>query len=93
MARESPRVPDSRILFWKVIEDEFSKLSTLEPSSSEYNVSKNYLDWLTVMPWNTNSEDNFDMHEAPMSVASLSLWDVASVFIYLAAFLNGLFPF
>ena len=47
-----------------MIEDEFAKLSTLDPSSSEYNVSKNYLDWLTVMPWNKHSEDNFDVIEA-----------------------------
>jgi len=47
-----------------VINDEFAKIEALDPSSSEYNVSKNYLDWLTVMPWNQHSDDNFDVKTA-----------------------------
>lgn len=47
-----------------VIEDEFAKLETLDPASSEFNVCKNYLDWLTIMPWNKHSEDNFDVVQA-----------------------------
>ncbi|MBS0630214.1 MAG: endopeptidase La [Verrucomicrobia bacterium] len=35
----------------KVIADEMEKLSVLEVQSSEYAVSRNYLDWLTIVPW------------------------------------------
>lgn len=35
----------------QVIEEELAKLLFLEPSSSEFNVTRNYLDWLTVLPW------------------------------------------
>ena len=35
----------------QVIEEELTKLQLLEASSSEFNVTRNYLDWLTSMPW------------------------------------------
>ena len=35
----------------KVIEEELAKHSSLEPSSSEFNVTRNYLEWLTSIPW------------------------------------------
>ena len=35
----------------KVIEEEMDKIQTLESSSSEFNVTRNYLDWLTSLPW------------------------------------------
>jgi len=35
----------------QVIEEELTKLQLLEPSSSEFNVTRNYLDWLTALPW------------------------------------------
>jgi ATP-dependent Lon protease len=31
----------------KVFKEELEKLSHLDPSSSEYNVTRNYLDWIT----------------------------------------------
>eukprot|EP00171_Calliarthron_tuberculosum_P014903 IDg14903t1 len=48
----------------KVINDELEKLGGLEPSSSEYNVSRNYLDWLTEVPWQEYSEDSLDIDNA-----------------------------
>ncbi|MFW5844849.1 MAG: endopeptidase La [Planctomycetota bacterium] len=39
------------------IEEELRKLSLLEPSSSEYGVSRNRLEWLVGMPWGEHSED------------------------------------
>ncbi len=48
----------------KVINDELDKLSTLEPSSSEYTVSRNYLEWLTEMPWGEYSNDSLDIDKA-----------------------------
>jgi ATP-dependent Lon protease len=35
----------------QVIEEELTKLQLLEASSSEFSVTRNYLDWLTVLPW------------------------------------------
>lgn len=48
----------------KVIKDEMAKLESLDPSGSEYNVVKNYLDWMTLLPWGTHSEDSFDVAAA-----------------------------
>ncbi|KAF3455987.1 hypothetical protein FNV43_RR00630 [Rhamnella rubrinervis] len=35
----------------QVIEEELAKLQLLEASSSKFNVTRNYLDWLTTLPW------------------------------------------
>ncbi len=40
------------------------KLQLIEPSSPEYNVSRNYLDWLTVLPWGKFSKDAYDLARA-----------------------------
>jgi endopeptidase La len=48
----------------KVIKEEMAKLQTLEPSSSEYNVCRNYLDWLTILPWGVHQEEKFDLKHA-----------------------------
>lgn len=46
------------------INEEIEKLKLLGPSSAEFNVSRAYLDWLTVLPWGINSEDNYDLKKA-----------------------------
>lgn len=48
----------------KLIDDEISKLQTLEAVSSEYTVTRNYLDWLTSIPWGLCSKENFDLAHA-----------------------------
>lgn len=48
----------------QVIEEELTKLQLLEASSSEFNVTRNYLDWLTALPWGTYSDENFDVLHA-----------------------------
>ena len=35
----------------QVIREEMEKLSVLEVQSAEYAVCRNYLDWLTIVPW------------------------------------------
>lgn len=47
-----------------VIDEELNKLGFLDPHSSEFSVTRNYLDWLTSMPWNQANEENFDIAEA-----------------------------
>uniref|UniRef100_A0A2K6VQS2 Lon protease homolog, mitochondrial n=1 Tax=Onchocerca volvulus TaxID=6282 RepID=A0A2K6VQS2_ONCVO len=48
----------------KVIKEEQAKLSFLDPHSSEFSVARNYLDWLTNMPWGKTSEDVLDLDRA-----------------------------
>lgn len=48
----------------KVINDELEKISVLETQSSEYGVSRNYLDWLTIVPWGVHSSEHLDLDEA-----------------------------
>lgn len=48
----------------QVINDELNKLSSLDPNSSEFNITRNYLEWLTVLPWNKLSTDSYDLAHA-----------------------------
>lgn len=45
----------------KRFEEEIEKLSVLETGSSEYGVTRNYLDWVTSFPWGIHSKDNIDI--------------------------------
>eukprot|EP01134_Creolimax_fragrantissima_P000649 CFRG0649T1 len=44
-----------------VIDQEIQKLNYLDSHSSEFGVTRNYLDWLTQMPWGVQSQDVFDL--------------------------------
>ncbi|GAB6034753.1 endopeptidase La [Galenea microaerophila] len=48
----------------KKAEEELQKLSILDPHSSEYAVSRNWLDWLTQLPWGIYSKDSLDLKRA-----------------------------
>jgi len=48
----------------KAVDDEMEKFALLEPSSPEYNVSRNYLDWLTILPWGKHSKDSYSLQRA-----------------------------
>ncbi len=48
----------------KRIDDEIKKLSVLETGSAEYSLSRNYLDWLTLLPWGKYSKDKLDIKKA-----------------------------
>lgn len=48
----------------KVIADELEKIASLEPQSAEYAISRNYLDWLTLVPWGVKSPDIHNIKEA-----------------------------
>jgi Lon-like ATP-dependent protease len=48
----------------KVFDEEINKLAHLEPAASEFNVTRNYLDWLTQIPWGQRSAENFDIKHA-----------------------------
>lgn len=46
------------------IEEELDKLTMLETGSPEYGTTRNYLDWLTSMPWGLRSQDQLDLAHA-----------------------------
>lgn len=48
----------------KVFDEELNKLAHLEPAASEFNVTRNYLDWLTQIPWGQLSAENFGIKNA-----------------------------
>ncbi len=48
----------------EIIESELEKMSSLEKNSSEFNVTRSYLDWLTCIPWGITTEENFDISDA-----------------------------
>ena len=45
----------------EVIDEELGKLRFLDNHSSEFNVTRNYLDWLTTIPWGISSKENLDI--------------------------------
>ncbi|CAG8434236.1 10774_t:CDS:2, partial [Scutellospora calospora] len=48
----------------KVFDEEVNKLAHLEPAASEFNVTRNYLDWLTQVPWGQRSPENYNIKHA-----------------------------
>jgi ATP-dependent Lon protease len=48
----------------KAVTEEIEKLSLLDASSPEYNVSRNYLEWLTILPWGKYSKDAYNLERA-----------------------------
>ncbi|WFD01268.1 endopeptidase La [Malassezia yamatoensis] len=48
----------------RVFEEEIHKLQTLEPSASEFNVTRGYLEWLTSIPWGVHTSENFALEHA-----------------------------
>lgn len=45
-------------------EKEIERLARMAPNSSEYTVSRNYLDWLLEMPWKASTADTIDVRQA-----------------------------
>ncbi|KAI9480864.1 MAG: ATP-dependent protease La [Benjaminiella poitrasii] len=48
----------------KVFDEEINKLAHLEPAASEFNVTRNYLDWITQIPWGRRSRENYNIVHA-----------------------------
>lgn len=44
--------------------EELDKITIIEPMSPEFSVSRNYLDWLTSLPWGVFTEDSYDLDGA-----------------------------
>ena len=48
----------------KRIDEEMQKMSMLETGSPEFAVTRNYLEWLTTLPWGKYSGDKVDLERA-----------------------------
>ncbi len=48
----------------KVAQKELERLRMMNPSASDYNVSRTYLDWLIELPWSQETTDNLELKEA-----------------------------
>jgi Lon-like ATP-dependent protease len=48
----------------QVVDEELKKLEMLEPASSEFNVTRTYLDWLTSIPFGLYNEERHDLAQA-----------------------------
>lgn len=44
--------------------EELKKLAMLDPQSPEYNVSRNWLDWMSQLPWGQHSKDKLNLKRA-----------------------------
>ncbi|AGA91587.1 ATP-dependent protease La [Thioflavicoccus mobilis 8321] len=48
----------------KRVDEELEKMAILETGSPEYSVTRNYLDWITLLPWGKHSKDKLDLKRA-----------------------------
>lgn len=48
----------------KRFEEEINKMSVLETGSPEYGVTRNYVDWLSAVPWGMHSKDKLNLRSA-----------------------------
>jgi ATP-dependent Lon protease len=48
----------------KRVTEEMEKLAMLETGSPEYAVTRNYLDWITLLPWGSHSRDRLNLRRA-----------------------------
>ena len=46
------------------VDEEIEKLKLIEPASPEFTVTRNYLDWLTILPWGVFTKDSYDIRKA-----------------------------
>ena len=47
-----------------VVDKELNRLERIQPSSPEYTVSRNYIDWILDLPWAISSTDTLDLDKA-----------------------------
>jgi len=48
----------------KRVDEELEKMAILETGSPEYAVTRNYLDWISLLPWGQHSADRLDLKRA-----------------------------
>ncbi len=50
------------------LEEELGKMAILETGSPEYALTRNYVDWITLLPWGKHSQDRLDLAQARKSL-------------------------
>lgn len=62
----------------KVVERELSRLDALDPNQAEYNVVRNYLEWMADLPWSTAAavKEDLDAIEDRLNADHYGLEDV-----------------
>lgn len=58
---EGKRVPE---IVLKTFDEEISKMKQVEGYGLDYNVSRNFLDWLAALPWGVQTEENLCIESA-----------------------------
>ncbi len=48
----------------QVVEKELKRLERIPPSSPEYSVTRNYIDWILDLPWTESTTDTLDLEQA-----------------------------
>lgn len=48
----------------KIAEEELHRLQTIPETSPEFNLSRNYIDWIASLPWSKSTKDNLDLKRA-----------------------------
>ncbi len=48
----------------EVVEKELKRLERIPPSSPEYSVTRNYIDWILDLPWTESTTDTLDLDKA-----------------------------
>ena len=59
--QQYPNIPDQ---VQTTFSDEIEKLGSLDKNSSEFNVTRGYLDWISSVPWGVVSSDSYNLGEA-----------------------------
>jgi len=62
ISRMETRDPPEHVV--KRFDDEINKMSVLETGSPEYGVTRNYVDWLSSVPWGVFSKDKLSLRSA-----------------------------
>ncbi|MBN4076779.1 endopeptidase La [Mariprofundus ferrooxydans] len=52
----------------KAFEEELNKLMMLDTASPEYSVTRNYLEWLTCLPWGKTCRERYNLNSAARSL-------------------------
>ncbi len=58
---EKAKLPDDAR---KAATQELDRMQQTSPAAAEYGVSRNYLDWILALPWETTTEDKLDLKAA-----------------------------